>query len=84
MTDRAHPDAGSLLDVRLRHLAYLRKRGFGDEAIKRFRLGYAPGRGTLVEAARAAGFTAAWRLHACVDTLQEPPCAKPGLFALGD
>ena len=25
MTDRAHPDAGSLLDVRLRHLAYLRE-----------------------------------------------------------
>lgn len=38
-------------------LAYFRERGFGDEVIKRFRLGYSPeGRRELYQAAIAAGF----------------------------
>ncbi len=36
---------------------YLGERGFGTEVSKRFELGYAPGRGSLVRALREAGYT---------------------------
>ena len=36
---------------------YLGGRGFGTEVAKRFELGYAPGRGSVVRALREAGFT---------------------------
>jgi DNA primase len=36
--------------------AYLARRHLGEEVCRRFRLGWAPGRGALVEAARKAGF----------------------------
>jgi len=37
---------------------YLKNRGFGIDVAKRFELGYAPGRGTLVSHLTEAGFTA--------------------------
>lgn len=37
---------------------YLGKRGFGSEVAKRFKLGYAPGRGALVAELTKAGFSA--------------------------
>lgn len=37
---------------------YLAKRGFGSEVAKRFKLGYAPGRGALVSELTKAGFSA--------------------------
>jgi DNA primase len=45
--------------------AYLHSRGFTDETIERYRLGYCPGRGrnVLLEAVRRSAFRSRWRVR---------------------
>lgn len=55
-------------------LAYMRGRGFTDATLQRYRIGWAPGRGLLMAAARAAGIDAVDLVTVNLATEREDRC----------